>query len=272
MSTVQPELVAVQALRDHLLAQLPAKVTAVNLTRAAVLKAARAGDYTIPSGAVLRVGTVDGTATNVPLTSGLRSTPQIVAEIGGAISGVSPSTDSVGRLVLTRSATPTAGTPSVLYLAPDSDGSGVNAAFGWSASGHTLVRNALVAPGYEAVVDGEPGLQPNLADSFLVLLKGRTVDPREGGANRSDVHRVRIAMEVLAAEQNVGGIQEFIGSAVRAVREVVYEDRTLGNAVYLAELPQVVHAGTSFQFVQGPVGVLFASAQVTALIHVFERS
>ena len=49
MPQVRAEQIAADALRNWLLLKLPAKVTAVNLTRAAVLKATLPGPYTIPS-------------------------------------------------------------------------------------------------------------------------------------------------------------------------------------------------------------------------------
>lgn len=270
--SVQAELLAAQALRDHLLLNLPAKVASINAERAAVLRAPRAGPYTIPVDGALALGTVIGTATEVALTAGVRTATQVAAEItAAAIPGLTAGVDSKDRLYVQTSAAPEVGAASEFYLAPDVT-AGTNAAFGWSPGGHSLAVSALVAPDYHGISDGEPGAVPNLTSGFFVIIGQRSAAP--AGNLRRDIHVVRIQLEVFAAEPNgrVDAMRELIAQAVRAIREVILEDRRLGGAVYLTEIPGVQYAARPFRFTAGNVSALFVSAPMTVLVHVFERS
>lgn len=268
--SVRPEAVAVEALREHLLLKLPAKVTSINATRAAVLKAGVAGPYTVVGD--LSLGAVIGTGTTVSLTTGNRTDEEVVTEVDAAgISGLDASSDSKDRLVITADA-PAAGSPSAVYLGPNGT-AGANEAFGWPAGGAQVVRHALVAPGWDGITDGEPEVM-NLGAGMFIILGQRSVQPREPGSNRSDVHRVQVAMEVFTCEPGgrVDSSHEFSAAAVQCVREVILEDRTLGGTVYLCELPSVQYQARVFRFTDGGPSGLYASAPMTALIHVFERS
>lgn len=268
MSTVMAELLAVDALRAYLLKTLPAKVSTINSGRAAVLKATTVGPYTVTGN--ISLGITRGSETAITLTTGSRTTAQLVTEINAAaVSGITASADSEDRLTITASAAPSSSTPSVVSLAASAE----NAAFGWDKGGEFTLRSGLVAPSARGVHDGEPDMV-DLGAGFWVLIGKRSTAPRSSNI-RDDVHIVTMSLEVLAAEPNgnVDSAHELIGSAVRAVREVIYEDRTLDGQVHITNLTSIQYEARTFRFSAGGTSSpLLSAAQITAAVHVFERS
>lgn len=271
MATVQAERKALDALRAYLLRALPAKVDAVNATRAARITAPRAGPYTLPGSASLALGTDPASLVTVALTAGVRTATQVAAELDAAFPGALVfGVDEQDRLYIQADA-PSAGAKSVVALGADETGAA--AAIGLPPGGDLLVRNAIVAPVARAIVDGEPGGM-DFSDGFYVVFRERTSEPRSSNI-RDDTHRVAFRAEVIAAEPDASarGSQEYLEACVRAVREVIYEDRTLDGLVMLAELLSVRYRGQPFYFAQGgQMSPLMTSAEMNLRILVFERS
>lgn len=271
--TVRAELIAVDALRVYLLRTLPAKVDAINAARAATMKAPRAGPYAIASGARLVLGTTIGSGTEVTLTEGAaRTATEVAADITtAAIAGITASADTQGRLVVTASAAPAEDAPSVLWLGPDTQ-AGDNAPFGWGPAGAERIVSAIVAPTEDGISDGDPG-EIDLGSGFHVIIGKRTSTPTDN--IRRDVTLVTLSCSVFAAEPqgSIRASQEYISQCVRAVRECIYEDRTLDGAVHIAELPSVQYEGRTFRFQLGQSqSGLMSEAPLQVLIKVFERS
>lgn len=287
MGAVAPESLAVTAVREYLLAKLPAKVSALNVLRAAVLKSALIEPFTVPSGAVLKLSawSQETTPTSVNLTSGTRTAAQVAADItAAAVPGLTAGVDEVGRLTLTSSSTPAAGAPSVVVVARDSDADGANAtgsnaAFGWADGGEHCEVPAIVAPSWRGVTDGKPlASTADLGQGFWVLLGKRTATPTHPGIRR-DTFNVAISVEVwrpFSANAPPHRTREAIGSCVRAVREVIEADdgRYLGrqwaNDVQLATLGAVAIDDSIFVLNEMP-GVLFDVARLTLNVRVFQR-
>lgn len=279
-----PEQIAVDAFIDYLRANLPAKVTAVNLTLAAVLKSALAGPFTIPSGAVLRLSASaqEATPTSVPLTAGSRTAAQLVTDIGVLVSGITPTADDAGRLVLTAAA-PVAGTPSIVIVAQDTDGAttpaatGSNAALGWAEGGeHSEVR-ALVAPSWRGVCDGWPLTAPDMGQGFWVILGNRTCKPTHPGPRR-DTFAFSCAAEVwrpFSTSAPPHRTRAGITACVRAVRELVttvdgrYLGRQATGDVQLADVSDVAIQGVPLN--TGVPGVMFDVARLNLTCRVFQR-
>lgn len=269
MAEVRAEALAVEALRGWLLMQLPAKVDALNAARVAVLRAPRAGPYTITPGWELQVGE-PGSEVAVELTGGEMTAEHVAEDINAVgIPGMTASADSFGRLVITADDTPAEDAPSVVGLGAEPEGVAINRAFGWPAGGTQVVRSALVAPGFGEVVDGEPD-HGHLGASFWVVIGSRVAVPRQN--IRSDIHLVTIQLEVLVAEPSNrrDGALELVGEACRAIREVILEDRTLGLQVHLTEIPSLQPSHNTWT-VAGSTPHL-GRAVMTVRVHVFERN
>jgi len=268
MSTVKAELLAVEALRAYLGRTLPAKVDVLNAARAAVLVAPRAGPYTLAGS--LYLGILPTGQTTVAV-SGTLTAAQVATLINAAApSGLTASADSRGRLVLTASAAPSGSTPSAVFVGASAE----NRALGWPAGGTSLVLGALVAPDSGGISDGQDVPVSFTEGNFAVVLGARSTRPRSPNI-RDDVHVVTMQVEVYAAEPqgSVEASHEFLAQAVRAVREVVLEDRTLDGAVHLALLDAVTVTGRTFRFeTPGGASPLMTSAVLTLAVHVFERS
>lgn len=271
--TVEAELRAIVALREYLLRTLPAKVATINAGRAAVLKSALAGPFTVPAGLTLKVGTVKGTYSDVALTSGARTATQVAAEIDAGVAGVTVSVDTQQRLVITSDTLPSGETPSVVALGPDDAvAPAVNALFGWPEQGTLVLRSAIVAPHSDAVWDGNPGVF-DLDRCFHVTFGKRATTPRSKNI-RDDVHHVSLEMEIRAVEKFMEprSMPEITLQCIRAVREVIYEDRTLDGRVVLTELPALQSLPETYILGGGSPSPLYGLAKLTARIHVYERS
>lgn len=276
MSDVRPSALACEALREYLLQHLPARVATLNAARFAVVKSALAGPYVIASGALL-IGTSRPASTSVTLPTGAAVTATAIATaINAAVTGVTASADTDGRLVLTADDAPIAGTASAVALGPSS----ANATFGWDDDGAFEVRSALLAPNWKGVLDGFPVALPDYGRSFAVILEDREDVPL--GGYRRDMHTVTIGMSVWAVDRNVQvhRSREYVQAAVQAVREVLTSDegRTLGQAalgaVQHVEVTRAKVRGMPFQAfdeAKRPLGAPADVASMTVSVKVFAR-
>jgi hypothetical protein len=269
MSTVQADLLAVSALRAYLLRTLPAKITTLNTERAAVLKAPRAGPYVVPASGSLVLGATVGSEVADAITAGSRTATQVAADI--STTGIAATVDAQDRLTLTATAAPVAGTPSVVSLGPEAT-AGTYAAFGWSAGGEKITRSALPAPTSPMVQESQLPYT-DLGSGLAIIIGERTTEPRSGNI-RDDTHRVLLKLEILVAEPNAShsDASELVGTAARAVREVLLEDRTLDGAVHLTELPKLVISPHTYRFAKDGPSFLLSKADMTVRIHIFERN
>lgn len=274
---VAPDALVVQALREYLLRYLPAKVAQLNALRPAVLKAALAEPYTVPSGAVLQLSAAghEAAPTAVPLTAGVRTSAQLVADVAAvAPPGLVASTDEAGRFVLTATAAPTSSSPSLIRAAADT--TGANLALGWADGGEHVEMASLQAPSWRGIVDGRPLAVPDMGQGFWLMLGNRTVRPTHPGIRR-DTHNVIFAVEVWRPfSSDVHRSREAISSCVRAVRELLeagdgrYLGRQGAGDVQLVTVGDVTINGDPLAFQEVP-GVLFDLARLTLNVRVFQR-
>lgn len=272
--SVRVEQFAAEAMRDWLLLQLPAKVAEVNATRAAVLKAPRAGPYLVPGGTVLKIAAqTAGTRTNCPLAGGAMTTAAIVTAINSAYGSTVASADAANRLVLTALVAPTEG-DSVLELGDSPS----NAAFGWPQGGQKVVRTPLVAPISSGVAMSWPMTWPDFGPGFWVMFGDRASKPMGQPNVRRDEYGVRLELAVMRVEPaaSVHRDNEHINACLQCVREVIFTDagRQLGQAG--AGIQGVWESGAKvpskpFSFKgQAPNGFVDL-AQIVFDIRVFER-
>jgi hypothetical protein len=276
-----PEQITVDALLDYLRRYLPAKVAQLNPLRVAVLKSALVAPFIIPSGAVLRLSATsqESAPTDVTLTSGTRTAAQVVADITAAsVPGITATADAVGRVVLTATATPAPGAPSVVVVARDNGNTGSNAAFGWAEGGEHIEVPALVSPSWRGVVDGRPLVAPDMGQGFWVMLGNRNSVPDKEGIRR-DLFKVTVSVEVwrpFSANAPPHRTREAITACARAVRELILttDGRYLGRQgagdVQLADVGRVEVAGDPLRLNEVP-GVLFDTARMTLTCRVFQR-
>jgi len=270
MATIDAPNIAASGLRSYLLRTLPAKVTAINLLRAPVLKSPLAGPFTLPVGGSISLRIAEGASTqSVSLTSGSRTAAQIATEINATIASAA-SADAQGRLVLTGAA-PTSTTPGVVEVSSSSTAA-VMTALGFSPGGAKLVRSALGAPGLNGVLDGE-FVPMDPGSGMAVVLGDRSVEPRSSNV-RDDMRRVAFKVQVLAAEpsNNFDSFMELLNAATRCVREVLAEDRTLDSAVFLTEVTKETAIGRIFRFRDGLNYPLMGMADMAVRVHVWERT
>ncbi len=277
MSDVRPSALACEALREYLLQHLPARVATLNAARFATVKAGLAGPYVIASGSLM-LGTSRPATTSVTLpTGGAVTATTVAAAINAAVSGVTASADTAGRLVLTADVAPTEGVASAVCVGPSTVG---NPIFGWDTDGAYEVRSALLAPSWKGVLDGFPVALPDFGRSFCVILEDREDVPL--GGYRRDMHTVTIGLSVWATDRNVQAhrSREYIQAAVQAVREVLTSDegRTLGRAalgdVQHVEVSRAKVRGMPFQAFDEAKRPLGAPADVAAMsvsVKVFAR-
>lgn len=281
--SVLVEQLAVRMFREFMLWHLPAKVAAVNATRFASLKASTPGPYTITAGQTLGIAPTyaSTTFTNIALTTGSRTTAQLVSQINAAMSATIASADEQDRLVLTSTHAPDA-TPSKLWLRPNV-ATDANATFGWDPGGEKAQTTQLVAPGLKGVRNGLP-LVPDFGPSGVVavIVGNRSSVPL---ARRAMKHQVTLDVDVVRAEgtQN-NDTREGIESAVRCVRELILTDAggQLGDApvngetrIQLAEFGPVTVSGAPHQFRNKEQKALsnpyFEGAAMQLKVLVFER-
>lgn len=270
------EQIAASAIRTHLLANLPAKVAAVNALRAASLLATVAGPYTIASGGKLYVSLEGATAVTVSLTSGSRTAAQIATEVNATV-GLSSvaAADALGRLSLTSQTNPTASTSSVGVT---SGTDAANDVFGWDAGGESVARAPLVAPGYRGVADGWPVLN-DLGGGFWVIIGDRESMPAAPGP-RVDEYLVGLELAVFCPVTNVQvhRDREALHSCIRCVRELLLTDggrqagrASTGDIVLVTEKAARI-PGRPWQFKGNDApNVMFDVAAFNLNVRVFER-
>ena len=278
MSDVNPEQLACEKLRDYLLRCLPSRIATINATRAAVLKAAKAGPYDLPVG-TLAVRSAAGDTT-LTVSDGTISAVDLATEINSqSPAGLVASADDEGRLVLTATTAPSGTTTSVAAVT-EASGADMNAAFGWPSSGFAVRRSPLAAPNAAGVMDGWPIGIPDMSQSMVVVLGDRDTAPL--GGYRRDEYLVTVAVAVWAIEptSQAHRSRDFISSAVRAVREVLESDdgRTLGRG----SAGDIQHTSVSKTRVRGMpfriadeskrlVGPAADVADITVQLKVFQR-
>lgn len=269
--SVNPEQVAVDGLRDYLLAHLPARVAVLNAANAAVLKSL-VGPFALPSGGTLTLATARdaaGTAVTLPTGAAVTAAAIVSAINGTPVSGLTASADDAGRLVLTRDAAPADGTDSVVAVV---DGA-INTVFGWDIAGEYIVRSWLTAPDWKHFRDGWPEAPPDgTAKAFYVVIEDR--GSKFAGAAPREMNDVVLNAAVLAPL----GTSEIrdrrrITLCVSAIREVLSTPagRGLGNAsagaVQLARVQSSAVAGKSLLFKGTPA--FFDVANIVFHVRVF---
>lgn len=232
---ITPEATAATALRNWLLQELPASIATVNAARAATLRAPQAGPYTIPAAAVLKVSITDkaGTTTSIALTSGSRTTAQLVTQINATVPSLA-SADADDHLVITSTTAPsyTASTGAIVnsVVAVGADTTGANVALGWETPGEHDIRTALVPPGLRGVCDGLPiggYFDPSQIGKGRVLVTIGARESKPKGDNpRNFEWDVMLELGIFRAEplQVTNQTREPIQAALRAVRAVLMTD------------------------------------------------
>jgi len=263
VSGIDPIGVAVSALREWLVATLPARITTINTERAAVLRS-KPGPFVIGANMHVRVAT-DRTAagTSVLLDAGAAVTASTLATTftTAAPAGLSYSADSDGRLVQTATSAPTTSAASCSVVLPDelddaTHDIGGNAALGWAAGGEYEERVALAAPTRGGVLDGWPSVPPDASQGFWVIIDDRAAKPWGGVSSlRKDEWGVELTLHLMKLEprQALRRTREGITAATRAVKDVVLT--TTGR--YLGQPTAVVGLEVSGESIDGR-GVLFA--------------
>jgi hypothetical protein len=272
-----PAQLAVRALREYLLATLPAKVATINSERKAVLRSARVEPFVMQD-AVLKVGaTRDGAPVSFALADGTHTASELATAINALDPDFAASADADGRLVLTAGLAPSTGSPSSLVVAADT--TGANTALGWEPGGIHVTRAAIDTPTWRGIVDGDWTLVPDMDGGFWVCVGDRTVRPWPAAPNiRRDEYQVTMVLDIIrrfGANQTPHRDREAIGACVRAVDEVLRTTagRQLGRAangdVMLADVGQVRIASSSFDSKRG---FLFDVAQMTLTVRIFQRA
>lgn len=288
--SVLAEQIACDKLRDWLLLKLPAKVTAVNLTRSAFILAPLAGPYTFAAGATLGICQTENSEVFVQttLSTGAMSTADVVTAINTAMGATVASADYADRLLLTSTTAPSGSTASALSIRGGVNATDANTVFGWDAGGEKEVSTPLVAPTSRGVTNGLP-LQPDFGPSGvnggspIVCIIGDRASRPVIPAVRRDEYIVTVDLSVLRVEpqQQVHRNREHIHAAVRCVREILLQDagRTLGRAqfgdIMLVSETQCKIAALPFKFFENKnspvVSPLFDGASMMLEIRVFER-
>lgn len=299
--SVYAEQLAASSLRNWLLAQLPAKVTAVNLQRAASISAPFPGPYVLAAGATLGLSfTNTDTFTGVTLSvgGGSLSAAAVAAAINAACAPSSPAStvdlNGLSHLKLTSPTTPVIGTNSDMKVRGGVNATDANTVFGWDAGGESACTTALIAPNGKGVCDGLPlipdfGVSADAGGSPIVVIIGeRSSVPVGPSPSRRDEYLVSLAVDVLRIEpqQQVHRNREHIHAAVRCVREVLLTDlgRRLGAPtsdggtqspiVFVGEARTKISA-LPFRFNapkdQSWVSPLFDGAAMLLEVRVFER-
>lgn len=274
---MRPEGLAVDALREWLLATLPAKVAELNVARKATLKSALLEPFTITSGMELKLSAVGPSpaGTTVSLTTGSRTAAQVAADITTAAPAGLVASAVDGRVVVTSTSTPVEGAPSVVCVQPDD--TGANAVFGWEAGGERVDVAALVAPSWRGVVDGEWLAGPDMGKGFWVALRGRTSKPApQAPSIRRGEFLVTMAVEVIrpfGSNATPHRSREAITACVQAVRECLTDTsagRQLGRAAYGdVQLTDVSSVSIPAEYF-GARGALFDVAGLTVTLRIFQ--
>lgn len=273
---------AVQALRDYLLAKLPAEVTALNALRAPVLKTPIAGPFSVTAGMEYRLSTVrddpsGGTLFTIPVSTSLTAA-QIATVINTAAPpGLTASADTLGRLVITGTAPVSGGDPAVVTFLADTNATGSNAALGFDPGGEFVLSSPLVSPTARGVSDGRPSSVPDMGQGFWVIIGDRKAVPVSGSSLRRDLWDVTLSVDLYKPDMlnNVNRDRSGITGVVRAVSEVLLstDGRYLGRQAFGdvqgLEVSDLNVYGTPFRWVDAP-DLLHDVATMTVRLRIFQ--
>lgn len=277
--TIRASALAAQALREFLLATLPAKVAAINLTRAATLTTPAVGPFTIPAAASLSLSLDGTTFTACALTAGSRTAAQCATEIDTAMGADVASALTDGRLRLTSTTTPTGpSTVSSIFLAADATGAA--AALGWDSGGESVTRSPLVTPTDKGVLDGEPNGQfdPYANGRMLVVIRDRQDD--EVQLRRDErVATMEVLVYVPLSTQERHASREEISAACECLLDALHttSGRTFGHisttdtAIGFTQVKQVKISGSSWGVKDTP-NFLMDIARLVVTARVFQRA
>lgn len=289
VSSPGPEATAAKALRDWLLWNLPDSCVAVNLTRAAVLKATTPGPYVVPAAAELYVSLVGKNDAGVShaLTAGTRSATQLAADCNLVTPGIA-GVDADDFFYLTGSmpsfVTDTlVATNSCIAVAPGAS----NAIFGWDLGGECFITTPVTPPGPQGVADGWPlnrWLNPSQLGKGRVCV---TIGGRPSALTKSNPrlseYDVTLDVGIFRAEpqQQVHQTREGINAALTAVRSVLTTDegKRLGRGRY-GDVMNCIELSTNISPVSFPTldaegksqpgGLFFDSVAVKYLVRVYQ--
>lgn len=273
---IRASALAAQALREYLLAKLPAQVATCNATRAAALTTPAAGPWTIPSGGVLELSlTGQDSYTTIALTSGSRTATQVAAEINTAMAATVATALSDGRLRVTSTTTPSGSdTASVVALAADA--TGANLALGWDPAGDLCVRAPLVAPTTKGVCDGEPTgqIEPFAQGRIIVVIRDREDVPVSNELHRNErIATLEVLVYVPMARQDFSRSREEIQAACECILDVISstEGRYLGRSadgdVLFVRCKSLKVSGNSWATPKQNFLLDIARMTFTALVH-----
>ena len=290
MSIAEPEAIAARALRDWLLWKLPASCVTVNAARAATLRAPQPGPYTIPVSAVLKLS-LTGTATNISLTSGSRTTAQVVTEINTAMGATIASADSDDRLLLTSTTAPSYNTSTLAHTDSgvfiDADATGANTAFGFEEGGQKFTTSPMVPPAPDGVADGFPvgGMfNPSALGKgrVLVTIGHRSSQPTRDNPRCFEWDVVLDCVIFRDVDHQAHQSREAIQAALAAVRNVFLTDAGMqlgrarnGDIMYArvreAAVSPVPFPQTSPEGQRIPGGAMFDAATFKFVCRVFQQ-
>ena len=268
--------VAAKALREYLLAYLPAQVAVVNLTRAASLTTPAAGSWTIPAAASLSLSLDNTTFTACALTAGSRSASQIATEVNTAMGVTVATALTDGRLKLTSTTTPTGpDTASIMSLASDS--TGANLALGFDPGGDSCVRAPLVTPTSKGLCDGEPTgpMEPYAQGRMVVVIMDRSdvaVAAELRREERLATLNVRVYVPMIRQQYQT---REEIQAACECILDVIssttgrYLGRSADGDVGFVQCKSLKVSGSSWQ-AKG-LNLLLDMAELVITARVFQR-
>jgi len=136
----------------------------------------------------------------------------------------------------------------------------------------TVVREAISAPGYDGIRDGEHSVV-DLRNGFgIVIGEKRSEDTlRNIRYDERDV-TLSLSIHVPVPSGVADSYSEMAEQCARAVRECLFEDRTLDGQVQMTDVMRVLVFGPAFRFeVSAGVSPLIARVDMTVRIRVFER-
>lgn len=275
---IRASALAAQALREYLLAQLPAQVATLNATRAATLTTAQSGPWTIPSGASIGISLTGSTGfTTVNLTSGSRTAAQLVTEINAAMGATVASALSDSRLRLTSTTAPSgADTASVVAL--DADTTDTLLALGFDPAGEMCVRAPLVAPTSKGICDGEPVgvIEPFAQGRMIVVIRDRSDVAITNELRREErLATLEVIVYVPMARQDFNRSREEIQAACECILDVIsttsgrYLGRSADGDVGFVQCKALKVSGSSFKLPSQ--NFLLDLANLTITARVFQR-
>lgn len=273
---IRASALAAQALREYLLAKLPAQVAVVNLTRAATLTTPAAGPWTIPSGGSVSLS-LDGTNfTPCPLTTGSQGATQLSSDINSAMGATIATALVDGRMRWTSTTPPTGpDTASMLFLATDS--TGANLALGFDPAGESCVRAPLIAPTSKGVCDGEPTgpMEPYAAGRMVVVIMDRSDVAVVNELRREErlaTLNVRVYVPMIRQQYQT---REEIQSACECILDVISSTngrqigRSSENDVGFVQCKSLKVSGSSWT--TKSTNLLLDLAELTLTARVFQR-